>query len=70
MLWCFGGFDGPKAAASTPVTGSLRPRSLKHARIINEYATLVDGEYCMPTVADVCNKPLLDSTRMMLADLG
>lgn len=33
VLWCFGLFDGPREAASTPVSGSLRQRSTaSHAR--------------------------------------
>jgi hypothetical protein len=27
VMWCFGLFDGPKAAESTPIYGSLRQRT-------------------------------------------
>ncbi|KAJ1444560.1 DNA photolyase, FAD-binding/Cryptochrome [Pelagophyceae sp. CCMP2097] len=49
VLWCLGGFDGPKAVATTAVTGSIRPRSTsKHKGILARYAALVDGNYPEP----------------------
>ena len=54
VLWCFGGFDGPKAAQATPVTGSVRQRSTaKHRSKQHAYAALVDASaYCQPHLAN------------------
>jgi deoxyribodipyrimidine photo-lyase len=41
VLWCFGLFDGPKEARSTPVSGALRRRPTSgHARRLSPAALL------------------------------
>ena len=51
VLWCFGGFDSPKASGNTPISGSIRQRpTAKHARQASRYGELVGAAYSRPTL--------------------